>query len=217
MTAVPSRRDVLLGASAAAATGLAGCAGRDDSLSPVVPREGSVDPRESPTATTVGYDVTTLGHGDRGRAVARSVLYETADGTLVLFSEPHLISPRLDADWKAAGVSVTHDWSPHDADDVGRVASRDSGFTRAEEASSTPYRLGVDARETTCRWTFRVRPPTASTVVPAFRSAFEPSTPPTPGDTVVEVTTDARVSNWRVRRDRFVGRVAVAYRPEAFD
>jgi hypothetical protein len=31
---------------------------------------------------------------------------------------------------------------------------------------------------------------------------------------VVDVLTDARVSNWRVRRDRFVGRVELTYRPD---
>jgi hypothetical protein len=213
---MPSRRDVLAGAGVAAATGLAGCLG-DDSLPAVVPRDGPVDPRRTATATAtpVGHDVTRLGHGDRGRVVARSVLYERDDGTLLVFSEPRLISARIDADWKTAGATVAHDWTPSDGD--GDLSSHDSRFVRADETRETPYRLGVETGPTTCRWTFRVRPPTSSTVVPAFRSAFRPATPPTPGDSVVEVLTDARVANWRVRRDRFVGRVELTYRPDAVE
>lgn len=209
---MPSRRDFLAGAGVAAATGLAGCLG-GDSLPAVVPRDGTIDPRRT-TATPVDYDVTRLGFGDRGRTVARSVLYERDDGTLLLFSEPHLVSARLDADWKAAGVTVAHDWTPSDGDGDADLSSHDSAFVRADETRRTPYRLGVETGPATCRWTFRVRPPTSSTVVPGFRSAFRPATPPTPGDSVVDVLTDARVSNWRVRRDRFVGRVELTYRPD---
>jgi hypothetical protein len=212
---MPSRRAFLLGAGGAAASGLAGCLSDEDGLSPVVARDDPIDPRGE--ATVVGFDVTTLGHGERGRAVARSVLYERTDGTLLCYSEPRLISARLDAAWRTAGVTVTHDWTPDDGPPEGRVTAQRSGFVRAAESTDTPYRLGTDRGPARREWTFRVRPPTASTVTPPFRSAFAPETPLSAGETAIEVRTDARVSNWRVRSDRFAARVAVDYRPDGVE
>lgn len=211
---MPSRRSVLLGASATVTGSLAGCLS-GEALVPVVARDGSIDPRDE--ASVVGFDVTKLGHGERGRTVARSVLFERSDGALLCYSEPHLISARLDADWKAAGVSVGHDWAPNDSPPGGRVTAQRSGFVRADSTTDTPYRLRTDRGPTRRAWTFRVRPPTASTVTPPFLSVFEPEAPLETGETAVEVRTDVRVSNWRVRTDRFVARVGLRYRPDGVE
>jgi hypothetical protein len=186
---MPSRRTLLTGTAAAAATALAGCSG-GDALEPAT-QDDTPSPPDDAVVVATGEAVRDA-PSPNGWFRLSAAVYERDRGdatALDLFTEHRLIpgeNEHAGNGWRLGELAVEHGY-----DDALAVGTN-SSFRPTQAGESAPVRLGHATADSTRRWTLRFPDTGDSTWGATFVTELDPETTPGEGDALATVRARVR-------------------------